>query len=476
MSGGRRAARNTAALIASRLVSAVFSAALVVYAARRLGDAGFGSYSFILVFVSYFYAVATLGMRDLIVRDVSREKEKAGAYIGTASALSAVGGAVSAVLILAASRWIRGAEGIRAPLAIAAVSVLPTALYSPFDAIFRAYERMDYSASLEALWNAGRVVGGIAALASGGGLTALLLVFCLAEAGKALHACAWCSRAFPTGGWTFDPSLMSYLAWRSFPLMIWGLVGIIYYKVDIIMLMQMRGPGEVGWYSAPYRVIDLLTMCALFAAQAALPLLSEYHHRGGDLFPSLARRLLAWFVSAYLAAACLLTVFAAPLVAAVYGPGYAPSVPVLRVLGWSSVLVATSYLFGNILMAMDRYVFAVKAAVLTTALNVVFNLVLIPRHGAAGAALATLIGEIATFAVLYAYIAGRGAAGFSWRLLCAVLAASAAAAAASWGALALRLAPLPAGAMAAGCCAATAWAAGLVRAGDIAQLRRIARP
>jgi O-antigen/teichoic acid export membrane protein len=470
----RRVAKNTLSLILARVVTVAFSVALVIYAGRTLGDAGFGNYSFIMVFVSYFYAFATFGMRDLIVRDVSRDKERADRYLGTAITLTALTGTFAVALILFVSRWVRGAEGIRTPLLIIAVSVLPTALYYPFDAVFKAFEKMEYSACIETLWNVVRVAAGIAALAVGYRLTALVLIFCLTETCKTIHACLWYLRTLATSRWVCDLSLMGYLARKSFPLMVWGLVGIIYFKVDIFMLMQMKGAEEVGWYSAAYRIIDLLTMCALFAMQSALPLLSDYHRRAPEQFSALAVKLLTWLVVAYAGAACILAVCARPLVGLAYGAGYAPSAPVLQVLGVASVLVATSYLFGNVLMAIDRYVFAVKATFLTTALNILLNLALIPRYGATGAAIATFVGEVATFAILFAYTARQGVAWFASGEVRRLLPAAAAGAGAAWCVIALRLPLLPSVLLVSACYGAAVWALKLVTAGDLAYLRRIA--
>ena len=78
----QRIAKNTGVLLASQIVSYIFGFFFVMYTARYLGAEGFGVLSFALAFTGIFGVFADLGLRQLTVREVARDKSLAGKYLG----------------------------------------------------------------------------------------------------------------------------------------------------------------------------------------------------------------------------------------------------------------------------------------------------------------------------------------------------------------------------------------------------------
>ena len=76
----QRIAKNTGVLLASQIVSYAIGFFFVMYTARYLGAGGFGVLSFALAFTGIFGVFADLGLRQLTVREVGRDKGLAGKY------------------------------------------------------------------------------------------------------------------------------------------------------------------------------------------------------------------------------------------------------------------------------------------------------------------------------------------------------------------------------------------------------------
>ena len=57
------------------------------WVARYLGPAQYGELAYVLAFLAFFQAVAVLGMDGIIVRDMAKDKTKAGEILGTAFVL-----------------------------------------------------------------------------------------------------------------------------------------------------------------------------------------------------------------------------------------------------------------------------------------------------------------------------------------------------------------------------------------------------
>ena len=91
------------------------------------------------------------------------------------------------------------------------------------------------------------------------------------------------------------------------------------------------------------------------------------------------------------AVACSL--LAEPLMQLFYHEGYAPYVPVFRVLIFGLVPIGITYIFGTLLTAGGRLRQLNLLATATLAINIAANLLLIPRLGAVGSAWAALTAQ-----------------------------------------------------------------------------------
>ena len=77
----QRIAKNTGVLLVSQIASYILGFFFVMYTARYLGAAGFGILSFALAFTGIFGVFADLGLRQLTVREVARDKTLASKYL-----------------------------------------------------------------------------------------------------------------------------------------------------------------------------------------------------------------------------------------------------------------------------------------------------------------------------------------------------------------------------------------------------------
>jgi len=74
----QRIAKNAGVLITTKVISKVFTFFYVMYTARYLGAEGFGILSFAIAFTAIFGIFTDLGLHQLTVREVARDKSLAG--------------------------------------------------------------------------------------------------------------------------------------------------------------------------------------------------------------------------------------------------------------------------------------------------------------------------------------------------------------------------------------------------------------
>jgi polysaccharide transporter, PST family len=182
--------------------------------------------------------------------------------------------------------------------------------------------------------------------------------------------------------------------WRllkdSWPVGVAGLAILVYVKIDQVMLGQMTSNEETGLYSAAVTLSELWYFIPVAIANTAYPVvvdspgttLEERRRRMQRVYDAMAA------IGVLIAGAT--TLCAEPVVRALYGQQYSRASHMLVVHVWSLPFVALGTARARFLVAEQLTVFAMLAAFLGAATNVLLNVWLIPPLGGLGAAWATL--------------------------------------------------------------------------------------
>lgn len=180
---------------------------------------------------------------------------------------------------------------------------------------------------------------------------------------------------------------------RAYPFALLGVLMTIYNRVDGVMLERMLGDdGELqaGIYAAAYRLLDAGTMFAFLIAGILLPLFARMRKTGADVWP-IARTSARLLFTLSATATAVGIVYAQPLMSLLYTGADAYWSRTFSWLIGGFVFNALVYVFGSLLTAESRLRGLNVIALSGVALNIILNLILIPRAEALGAAVATLI-------------------------------------------------------------------------------------
>lgn len=185
--------------------------------------------------------------------------------------------------------------------------------------------------------------------------------------------------------------------WRECLLMgAWTLATVVYFSVDGVMLLQMVGPQENGFYSNAYNFVEgsLFISAALGAMLYPRLIQAQQKHRQ-DLFDRAFALVLVIAACGVVALNYLGPILGRFLAGEVFEASLRP----LFILSWCLPFMFANGLLGRWLLAHHREVFAFKSALVGAIFNVVGNALVIPRWGAEGAAMITLITEGGLFLV-----------------------------------------------------------------------------
>lgn len=192
----------------------------------------------------------------------------------------------------------------------------------------------------------------------------------------------------------------------SLPLLAITFSEILLQNADVLIISQALGPREVGLYFAAAKTMSLILFIHYAVGSAMANRFAVLNARGDRLALDAAiRQAVRWtFWPSLAAAAVILTL--GPFLLSMFGPGFADGYPVMMILvvGFLGRAAAgPSELLLNMLGEQRR---AAVAAVAIAMLNIALNLVLVPRFGLVGAAVATAT-SLVTGAIANTVIARR---------------------------------------------------------------------
>lgn len=189
--------------------------------------------------------------------------------------------------------------------------------------------------------------------------------------------------------WTFNLKLANKLLSYSWPLIISGTMVSLYMKIDQIMLQNMAGVKEAGAYATVSSLSEAWNFIPLVIVSSLFPAILNAKRDDPGRYMKRIQHLYDLMVYLSLPTAIVIT-FAAPLIYKLYKPEYAYAAPALAVHIWSGIFVflgaaSTQYLITENFNKLTFWRTGFGAMV-----NIVLNIVLIPKMGMMGAAIATL--------------------------------------------------------------------------------------
>ena len=400
LQGFKRYFANTSWLMGHRVLSMVVALFVGVYVARYLGPERFGLLSYAGSFVGLFTALATLGLDGILVRELVKNPERRDELLGTAFWLKAGGAIIVCVCIATAIPFSHNDTQTNIMIAIIAFAV-----------IFQAFNVIDFN--FQATVKSRYVV--YAQLISLVVSSITKLVFVRISAPLVWFACVFLLDAVVLSVGLIAVYLqttdkMWYWKWRwhtakellkdSWPLILSGMAISIYMKIDQVMIKEMLDAGSVGNYAAAVRLSEAWYFIPMAITSSVFPAIINAKKQSKELYYQRLQKLYDLMV--WLAVAIALpTTFLAPWVIRVlYGDAFSPAAEVLSIHIWAGVFVFLGVASSQYLIAENYTRISFYRTFIGTIVNVILNIILIPKYGVNGAASATLISYfVATFSM-----------------------------------------------------------------------------
>ena len=187
-----------------------------------------------------------------------------------------------------------------------------------------------------------------------------------------------------------DFGVVKKLFYESWPMGLYLIIFTSYDRaVDALMINYFLGAREVAWYGLAYKIYANLTQPAYFFVNSIFPLLSSKIENKKELFKK-SFWLLGGGILLIIPIIYLLTPW---IIRVLTGGGYEASVTVLRILLFALFFSYIGHLVGFTLISRKGQKDLLFLGVVVLVVNILANLLVIPKFGIIGAAGVTGISE-----------------------------------------------------------------------------------
>ena len=403
----RRIFVSTSSLFASNLLMAALGALALKLMTHRLGPDSYGIFVTATTVVSTSEFLTDLGVNSVTGREIARnpkDAEKVLSFnLGLRLSLSAV--LIPFVWVIGDLVYRASPEDVRFGIAIVAITV-------PFDAI-RAVSVGYFVSSISNHWTAAinlfqqvLWVSGLAfALSVGAGVRGCfyaylgsMVILAAVSYGLVYRQVRFRPR-FSVRNWV-------RIIRQSISIGLIQIIGVVYLRADIILLSVMTSVYQVAIYGLAYAFITFFEFFSSAFMTSMLPVMTR--SRPEELKPA-----IEWAVSYMAMANCLIAAgvicIGPAVVRLVSSNKFGSAATPLSILAVSLVFSSLRNIFGFACFSRDRHQKLVPVTIAALVLNVILNLIAIPRWGVNGSAGATVVSE--AFALMAYYLVFRHAVG-----------------------------------------------------------------
>jgi O-antigen/teichoic acid export membrane protein len=386
-------ARNTMWMFVGQGLRLVIQAVYFVAIARSLGTRNYGAFVGVVALVGIVYPFGDFGSGNLLVKNVSRERGLFRTYWGRALTTTAVTSAGLLVGVLLLAHFVLPTTiPLTLVILVAAADLVGLNIITVCGQSFQAFDRLHWTAAINILISASRLVGAAVLIAIHHHPSPLqwgYIYFC-STATVAIVACTLVIVKLGSPRFNFLRSTGEFR--EGFYFSAGMSAQTIYNDIDKTMLARLGTLEATGIYAAAYRLIDV---CFVPVSSLLHASYSSFFRAGaGGIGPCLtyAKPLLLRALG-YTAFACLAILLCAGVVPHILGTGYAKTAEALRWLAVLPVLKVIHYFFSNALTGSGHQLWRTIIQVAVAIFNVLVNLWIIPLYSWRGAAWASVASD-----------------------------------------------------------------------------------
>jgi len=386
--------RNSAWLMLDKILRLALGLFVSAWVARYLGPSQYGELAYVLAYIAFFQAVATLGLDGIVVRDVSQNKDQANIVLGTVFALRLGAGTLCWVTAIGVMAWINGIDDRSVVLTALVGGSLIFQSADTVDLWFQSQSqsRLTVLSKLAAYLVSSGIK--IALVLTGAPLAAFAAVITLDGLAAAIGL-AIAYKRLPCGErWGRASVKARELLAECWPLILSGISIMIYMRIDQIMIKEILGTKKLGIYAAVLPLATLWQFIPMTLNSGLAPFVARKKAESDRVYMETLQRIfnayaaLGWLV-------CIPTaIFANLAVRMLYGSHYEEGALVVSIYVFTNLFINLGV--GQLLWLLNEHrgVVSLWKTLAGAIVAILGNWLVIEKMGIVGVAVVSVLSQL----------------------------------------------------------------------------------
>lgn len=402
MNARRKVFKNASAMLVSQVVTWTLTLIFSIVLRRFLGPEGSGH----IVIANSIWLITGIfigfGMDLLLTKEIARDHSRAAELLSTSFVLRLLFYLVSVVIVLAYSLLIGYDREIVIMIQVVGLSALFFQLANASKATLQGLETMEYISISDIASKSVNMIFGISVLMLGFREFAIAWVMVCTTLVMFLMQTFF---LYKRHGLRLQvrPSIALSTLRRSLPYVA-TVFGVVAYGELLILTLSMQvSVAEVGWYGAASQIFGTLLFGSIVFSTVTFPIMARSHIEDPAGMPLILRQNLSLIMIISVPIGLGLFVIAEPLMLLLFGEAFAPSGPILQVMGFVLIFMYLNVLFGQYFNSIDRQHVWTVVVVVSAFMVVPLNFFFVPwaavtfGYGAIGGAFSFLATQVGQF-------------------------------------------------------------------------------
>lgn len=391
----RRVVNNTAISLLGQVITWTSTLILTIGYGRFLGDFKFGELYFATTFVLLIGIPIERGFDQQITREVSQKPEDALRYLSNTLLIKGSLWLLLYLVILGISHLLGYTTEVQLLVAICGLTLLSTGFTTTFASMHYSVERVIFTVVGTILEKGLSALVGFLLLKAGASIFVMAFILLGGSLMNMTWQAIWFYRSVGLG-FVIDKAIIRKLLVTAIPFMVYGMMGVLYYRLDTVLLSLMTSDTVVGWYGAGYRLFDTLVFLPSLVISAIMyPVFSKLSVSSEKDLKLAVEKTLNFLLFCAIPTATLMVVAAPHIIGFLYHRDeFNHTIPVLQALAPGIVFLYANSVFSAAIVSMKQEKKIMVMAAVALVFNFTSNMLLIPLLQHVGAAIITSLTEV----------------------------------------------------------------------------------
>lgn len=388
----------------SNIITKPFNVLLFIYAARILGTTQYGIYVYALSVVTIISIVFDFGLDYIAIREISQNPPKLNEYFSEILFIRIIFFIISLMIVIGYSFF---QHDIGSTQTIAILTLLffqfSTIILKYLKSISSAFEDFDLYSKLMIFEKTAVVTLGFLALFIVSDVNIFILATLLANIISLIIISIILIRKYKIGFYFPQFNRIIIILKEALPLLTMNIFILAYFRIDVVLLDLFTGDKAiVGLYGSIHRIIEMYILVPSILMTTAYPLVSKYLENDREFVDKFIYNILQILIIVSLPLAIIVSLNSYQINYIMYGKEYKEGSQGLIYLIWTVIPLGFDYVLGNLLISIKKQNYCALGVGVGAAVNILLNIILIPKLSFIGASISTLVTETVIF-IIYAY-------------------------------------------------------------------------